>query len=33
MLITEGVYLSSELGREVTAEEVETRSISRALDP
>jgi predicted dehydrogenase len=33
MLVTEGIYLSSELRREVTAEEVETRSISTALDP
>jgi predicted dehydrogenase len=33
MLITEGIYLSSELGREVSAEEVETGSVSRALEP
>jgi predicted dehydrogenase len=33
MLITEGIYLSSELGREVTADEVETRSVSKALEP
>jgi predicted dehydrogenase len=32
MLITEGIYLSGELGREVTAEEVMTRSISKALE-
>jgi predicted dehydrogenase len=32
MLISEGVYLSQELGREVTAEEVEERSVSTALD-
>ena len=32
MLITEGIYLSSELGREVTAEEVEQRSVSKALE-
>lgn len=33
ILITEGIYLSSELAREVTAEEVETHSVSRALEP
>ena len=33
MRITEGVYLSAELGREVTAEEVEARSVSAALEP
>ncbi|HMJ55768.1 MAG TPA: Gfo/Idh/MocA family oxidoreductase [Polyangiaceae bacterium] len=33
MLVTEGIYLSSELGREVTSEEVERTSISTALDP
>ena len=33
MLITEGIYLSGELGREVTAEEVTTRSTSNALEP
>jgi predicted dehydrogenase len=33
MLITEGIYLSGELGREVTAEEVETHSVSKALEP
>ena len=33
MLITEGIYLSGELGREVTAEEVATRSTSKALEP
>jgi predicted dehydrogenase len=33
MLITEGIYLSGELGREVTVEEVEARSVSKALEP
>jgi predicted dehydrogenase len=33
MLITEGIYLSAELGREVGAEEVVTRSVSQALVP
>jgi hypothetical protein len=33
MLITEGVYLSGELGREMTAEEIVTRSMSCALEP
>jgi predicted dehydrogenase len=33
MRVTEGIYLSAELGREVTAEEVEARSISAALEP
>src|SRR5689334_1279055 len=33
MLITEGIYLSGELGREVTADEVTTRSVSTALEP
>jgi predicted dehydrogenase len=32
MLVIEGIYLSAQLGREVTAEEVETQSISTALD-
>ena len=31
MLISEGIYLSDQLGREVTAEEVETLSISTAV--
>jgi predicted dehydrogenase len=33
MLITEGIYLSAELGREVAAEEVEENSVSKALSP
>jgi predicted dehydrogenase len=33
MLVTEGIYLSAELGREVTAEEVALRSVSTAEDP
>jgi predicted dehydrogenase len=33
MLITEGVYLSGELGREMTAEEIVARSVSCALEP
>ena len=33
MRVTEGIYLSSELGREVTVEEVEARSVSAALEP
>jgi predicted dehydrogenase len=33
MRITEGIYLSAKLGREVTAQEVEARSVSTALDP
>jgi predicted dehydrogenase len=32
MLISEGIYLSSELGREVTAEEIRASSISTAID-
>ena len=31
MLISEGIYLSDQLGREVTAQEVEEHSQSRAL--
>jgi hypothetical protein len=31
MLISEGVYLSAEMGREVTAEEVREKSVSSAL--
>jgi predicted dehydrogenase len=33
MLVTEGVYLSAKLGREVTAEEIEAESVSTALAP
>jgi predicted dehydrogenase len=33
MLISEGIFLSSKLGREVTAEEVKDKSISLAIDP
>jgi predicted dehydrogenase len=33
MLVTEGMYLSAKLGREVTAEEVASESKSTALDP
>ena len=33
MLITEGIYLSAELGREVSAEEVRAQSASVALEP
>ena len=32
MLISEGIYLSDRLGREVTAEEIEEHSVSTALD-
>jgi predicted dehydrogenase len=32
-LISEGIYLSSQVGREVTAEEVRRRSVSTAIDP
>ena len=32
MLISEGIYLSDKLEREVTAEEVEEHSESKALD-
>ena len=32
MLISEGIYLSVRLGREVTAEEIEEQSVSTALD-
>ncbi len=32
MLISEGIFLSQELGREVTAEEVRERSVSTALN-
>jgi hypothetical protein len=32
MLISEGIYLSDELGREVTSEEVRERSVSTALE-
>ena len=32
MLISEGIYLSNELGREVTAEEIEEASVSKALE-
>lgn len=32
MLVTEGMYLSAKLGREVTAEEVATESVSSAID-
>ena len=31
MLISQGIYLSDQLGREVTAEEIEERSVSTAL--
>jgi hypothetical protein len=31
MLISEGIYLSQKLGREVTAEEVQKASVSTAL--
>ncbi|SFR64047.1 Gfo/Idh/MocA family protein [Halogeometricum limi] len=33
MLVMEGIYLSDELGREVTADEIRERSTSTALDP
>ena len=33
MLISEGIYMSSRLGREVTAEQVRTESLSTAIDP
>jgi hypothetical protein len=33
MLISEGIFLSSKLGREVTADEVKEKSISLAIDP
>jgi predicted dehydrogenase len=33
MLVTEGIYLSAQLGREVSAEEVVSQSISTAIDP
>jgi hypothetical protein len=32
MLISEGIYLSERLGREVTAEEVLAMSVSTAID-
>ncbi len=32
-LISEGIYLSSQLGREVTADEIRQRSQSKAIDP
>ena len=32
MLISEGIYLSSRLGREVTADEVREASVSTAVD-
>ena len=32
MLISEGIYLSNELGREVTAKEIEEASVSKALE-
>jgi hypothetical protein len=31
MLISEGIYLSEELGREVTVDEIKERSITRRL--
>jgi hypothetical protein len=31
MLLSEGIYLSQQLGREVTAREVKERSVSTAL--
>jgi hypothetical protein len=31
MLISEGIYLSSQMGREVTAEEVAAQSVSTAV--
>lgn len=33
MLISEGIYMSSRLGREVTADEVRAESVSKAIDP
>jgi predicted dehydrogenase len=33
MLVTEGIYLSAKLGREISAEEVAAQSISTAIDP
>jgi hypothetical protein len=32
-LISEGIYLSSRAGREFTAEEIRSRSVSTAIDP
>jgi len=32
-LISEGIYLSSKLGRELTADEIRTTSVSTAIDP
>jgi hypothetical protein len=33
MLISEGIYLSNELGREVTADEIKASSQSTAIEP
>ena len=32
LLISEGIYLSEELGREVTVDEIKEQSVSRRLD-